>query len=378
MTQRNVLVVAGDASGDAHAAALVKAVNTTLPGLHWAGVAGPNLRAQGVDALVRTETMNMVGVFEVLTKLPVIKRAQKNLQHWIQKARPDLIVLVDFGGFNLRLAKWIKRHYKTIPIFYYIAPQIWASRPGRIRTIKAAVDAVGVLFPFEQPLYEAAEVTAYQVPHPVLNHLDSRLDRDTARDRFGFNNTQQVIGLLPGSRAGEIKRLLPILLETAKLLVREDANRQFVLPVASTVSFEIIAQACQATGLPIHCTQSSLYEALPSCDAAIVASGTASLEVALLGIPSILLYKVHPITYWIARRLIRIPYLGIVNVLLDSEVMPECLQSQAEPQHLVKTLNATISNKNIQLKEFERLHMLLSAKSNLKQPEDIVVHMLNN
>ncbi len=339
----SMMLLAGDASGDVHAAKLVTALQAQHPTVSYFGMAGKYMRAAGVEAIIPTENLNMVGVVEVLCAASKIWRTKKALQAALLARKPNLVILVDFSGFNLRFAKWIKSQGDT-KIVYYIPPQLWASRPKRMRYIQRYVDEVAFIFPFEKTLYESAGVSAHYVGHPLVSAIENAPTYLTAKQALGFSETQSIIGLLPGSRVGEVKALLPEMLAAANLYWVQHPNTEFVLPVAKSLDFKWVAEYCAQSGLPIQCVKRPTIETLPACDACWVASGTASLEVAWLGIPAVLVYKVHPITYWIARWVMRAPYLGIANIMLNKSVMPELIQSQVNGQALFENLEAVLDS----------------------------------
>ncbi len=326
---KHYFIVAGEASGDLLGAELCQQIKQHDPHAQFSGMAGPQMRHAGVDALVDAETMSIVGIWEVLKHLPKIRRVMRRLQLALLEHKPDVLILIDYPGFNLRLAKFASQH--GIKVFYYVSPQIWAWRAGRIKTIKQNVDHMAVLFQFERDIYRKAGVPVTLAGHPLRHMVPSNLEQHICQQQLKLDTSQQpIIGLMPGSRIQEISRLLPTLLESATQLMQRYPRAQFLLPIADSLDKSFFTQ------LPdnIHCITNNTYAAIKACDAVICASGTATLEVSLLQVPMVLVYKVAPLSYVIGKRLIKTPYIGLCNIVAEEPVCEELIQDQANADNI--------------------------------------------
>jgi lipid-A-disaccharide synthase len=324
---KSVLIVSGEVSGDQHGAKLVSEVLKIEPDIHFFGIGGEKMRQAGVKILFDNKPLSVVGVTEILSHALPIFRAWQIIQQAIKEQRPDLIVLIDYPGFNLRLARTAKN--KSIPVLYYISPQIWAWKRHRVRLIKECVNKMLVVFPFEAEIYRKENVPVEFVGHPLSGTVHPNMTQQQAREHFHINNDVRIIGLLPGSRKKEIQRLLPLLLESAKHLKAQFPDLAFILPVASPLTRKDIDPYIENYHLPIHIIQGHFYDALQLCDAAIVSSGTATLETALMGIPMVIVYKTSPITYFLAKRVIKIPHIGLCNIVAGRQIVVELIQNEA-------------------------------------------------
>ncbi len=327
-----VAIVAGEPSGDAHAAALVKGVLAQRPGVQFKGIAGPQMRAAGVEAVVNAEVMAVVGLVEVLAHYPTLHRALERMRQLLREERPDLLVLVDYPDFNLRLAKTAKE--VGVKVLYYISPQIWAWRQERVWTIKERVDMMAVVFPFEVPFYERAGVPVRYVGHPLSEEVNSALDKASARDRYNVPLESPVLGLLPGSRRSELKRLLPLMVESARLLHAKHPELHFLLPLSPSLDPVLLTPHLDPT-LPITVVPGEFYETVTACDAVLTASGTATLEVALLGVPLAVVYRIKPLSYAIMSRMIKVDHIALCNIVAQRRIARELIQHDATPTKLV-------------------------------------------
>lgn len=325
---------AGEASGDKHAAAVFLAMQAHLPGLRGTGMGSAAMREAGIELNVDSSNIGVVGLGEVLRHYGAIRRALKVMQHAVCTQRPDLLICVDYKEFNLKLA----RHAKScgIKVLFYVSPQVWAWRPGRVKKYGAAIDMMAVIFPFETAFYDAHNIPVRYVGHPLAGRVHASAPRDVLMHQFGLDPSRPVLGLLPGSRKAEVQRLLPVMLQTAALLQQERPGLQFILPQAATIHDELIQPLLDAA--PVHVTRvlQRSYDVLACCDAALVASGTATLETALMSIPMAVLYKVSPLTYTLLKPLIRIPNIALVNIVAERRVVQEFVQNAAQPQAIAQ------------------------------------------
>jgi len=332
MKSKKILLVAGEVSGDLHGSRLVEAVQRIDPDIEFFGIGGEGLERAGMKLLYPSQSLSVVGITEVFFKLRAILKALQGLKKSIDRERPDLVILIDFPDFNLRLAKMAQR--KGIPILYYIGPQVWAWRPRRIKLIARLVKKMIVLFPFEVPLYQAAGVDVEWVGHPLLDIVKPTLSREKAFQQFGLDPRRRTVGLLPGSRKHEVERLLPPLLASAHLLQKEIPDLQFVIPLAPGLPKTLLLSRMGNISVPVAVVEGFTYDVMNLSELLIVASGTATLEGAIVGKPMIIVYKVSFLSYWVGRALIRLDHIGLVNLVAEKEIVPELIQKDVNPQQI--------------------------------------------
>jgi lipid-A-disaccharide synthase len=324
-----IMIVAGEASGDLHGSNLVKEALRLRAGLAFFGIGGPRMREAGVTTLVDSSEMAVVGLIEVISHFSVIWRALSTLKRIIRTDPPDLLILIDYPDFNLHLAKAAKR--AGVKVLYYISPQVWAWRVGRVKKIARVVDRMAVVFPFEVPFYEKEGVPVTFVGHPLVDTVRPTMTRAAALAFFGLNTEHTTIGLFPGSRRGELKNLLPTILAAARLLKSRFPDTQFILPLASSLAAEDLAPYLAGSGLDIKIVEGTGYDVMQVCDAIITVSGTVTLEIALMGVPMVIIYRVSPMTYAVGKRLVRVEHAGLCNIVAGERVVRELIQDDAEP-----------------------------------------------
>ena len=337
--ERRLLVVAGEPSGDAHAGRLVRALKRSG---RWRmrGVAGPAMRASGVEPVIRQEDLAVIGFSGILAKLPALLRARGRLLAEVSSFRPDVVVLVDYPGFNLRLGPELKK--RGARVFYYIAPQVWAWHAERAREMARWVDRLAVVFPFEEPLFREAGVNATFVGHPLLDDLAPEVDEATFRAELGITSAATLVGLLPGSRQAELDAHARVLLEAAqKLRTDRPAGVVPVLALAPGLKLDRVP-ATLRTSARIVTNRTHCVQAFSACCA--VASGTATLETALFGTPLAIIYRVGRVNHAIARRVIRLSHIGLPNIVAGKEVAPELLQDALEPGRLAALLGGWLGD----------------------------------
>jgi len=323
------MIVAGEASGDLHGSNLVKEALRKNPGLSFFGMGGPKMREAGVTTLIDSSEMAVVGLIEVISHFPVIYRAFSTLKKIIRTDPPDLLILIDYPDFNLHLAKVAKS--AGVRVLYYISPQIWAWRVGRVKKIAKLVDRMAVVFPFEVPFYEKGGVPVTFVGHPLVDIVHPTMTRAEAQASFGLDPAKRTVGLFPGSRKGEIRNLSATILEAATLLKKHFPDLQFILPLASSLTNEDIAPFLKSSSLDIRVIEEKVYDVMQVCDAIITVSGTVTLEAALMGAPMVIIYRVSPFTYAVGKRLIKVDHIGICNIVAGERVVRELIQDDAEP-----------------------------------------------
>jgi lipid-A-disaccharide synthase len=322
-TQR-LLLVAGEASGDLHGGHLARALRADQPALQLLGVGGRQMRQAGVELLFDIRDLAVVGAVEALHSLRTLWHVYRTLLETVQRTPVDAVLLIDFPGFNLKLAKAMAR--RGIPVLYYIAPQIWAWHPGRVEKIRRRVRKLFVILPFEVSLYRDAGIDAEFVGHPLLDLVQPAGSKADARVRCGLNPTAPVVGLLPGSRRSELQYLLGPMLAAAAQIRAQLPAAQFILPLADTLQPEEVQRAVETAPVPIRLVQQQTYAAMQAADVLLVASGTATLEAALIGTPMVIVYKAHRLTYRLARLVMRVTSIGLPNVIAGRRIVPELWQ----------------------------------------------------
>lgn len=336
--ERRLLVVAGEASGDHHAANLLNSLSAHGP---WtaSGVAGPRMRAAGVKALVPQEELAVIGFSGILAKLPLLFSTRAKLLAEYDRIRPDAVVLVDYPGFNLRLGPELKR--RGARVFYYIAPQVWAWHPERAAEMARWVDRLVVVFPFEESIFRDAGVATTFVGHPLLDDLAPEIPEAELRHELGLDSCARILGLLPGSRSGELRALARPLLEAAQIVRRQCPDVVPVLAQAHAVSLEGVP-ARLLEGVRVVRARTRAVQSFASC--CVVASGTATLETALFGTPLVIVYRVGWLNHAIAKRVIRLPHIGLPNIVAGREVAPELLQDALTADALAHIVCAWLSD----------------------------------
>ncbi len=344
-----VLVAAGDASGDQHAADFVEAFLERRPGARFIGMGGDSMARSGVELLVHQRDLAVGGFLELASSATVIVRAWRRLSRALSEFHPDLIVLVDSGGFNLPFARRAKRLSRA-PLFYYVAPQVWAWRRGRIRKLARRVDRLGVIFPFEAACYAGTSLQVDYVGHPLVDTLGAkalRPGRDQARRSLGIDHAGDLVLLTPGSRRNELAQQLGLQLETARLIHRERPELVFALALAPNLEREWVESALRAAALP-HDLQLSIIEgdshtAILAADVILAKPGTITIEAALLERPMVVMGRTHPFTAAILRHALKVPYLAMPNVIAGAAIVPELLQRDAEPRRIAAAVIELLS-----------------------------------
>jgi lipid-A-disaccharide synthase len=332
---RRILIVAGEASGDLHGARLVEALRRLDPRLSVEGMGGTQMRNAGVGLLADAGDTAVVGLTELWEKRRALQGALRRLREHLQAARPALLICIDFPDFNLLLAR--TAHRLGIPVCYFISPQVWAWRRGRIRTIRRLVRKMLVLFQFEESLYRDAGVDVTFVGHPLLDALAEVPPRSACRAALGIPESTPVLGLLPGSRQAEIRRLLPLLLATASRLTATRPNLTLLLGLAPTLDRAAVEAVVAASGVPVRVVQGRTYEVMRASDLLLAVSGTATLEAAILGSPMIITYRVGILSWYAARLLVRVRFIGLPNLVVNDGIVPELIQFDATPERLAAT-----------------------------------------
>jgi lipid-A-disaccharide synthase len=349
---KEIMLVVGEASGDIHGAHFVQSLHQRDPAVKVFGVAGEQLQRTNFEALFSVSRLTGMGLVELAGNLKNLWRAYRLLRRALRERRPNLLVLIDFPEFNLRLARLAKS--LKIPVLYYISPQIWAWRRGRVRQIARWVNQMAVVFPFEVPFYEAHGIKVTFVGHPLLETVKVRESRETVLTGIGLDPTKSTIALLPGSRHGEVSRHLRVMLDAA-VRFRQQREIQFLCVCASTIDATEITAALESLGLRMPIVNKDRYDAIHSVDLVWTASGTATLETALLGIPMIIIYRLSWPTYLLARALVRVDHIGMVNLIAGERLMPELIQRDATPERIVAESRNLLDNATVRSAIVEKL-----------------------
>jgi lipid-A-disaccharide synthase len=335
MPDKKIFIIAGEASGDLHGARLVEHLFSRCPGLTVYGIGGDEMKRAGVQLACHASELAVVGLVEVVGRLRTILRAFRMVRRSLSEDRPDLVVLIDFPDFNLRVARQAAR--RGIPVVYYISPQIWAWRRSRIGQIARHVTHMIVIFPFEEAMYRDHGVPVTYVGHPLMDrfepeHLEEKSEE--AYVRHGLSPLYPILGLFPGSRTGEVASLLPVMMGAARLLHRRFPQMQFLLGQGPGLGEEVYQGFLDGAGIPLVCMREGIGPGAGVCDLALVASGTATLELALLGVPMIVVYRVSRLTFALGRLLVRVPMIAMVNLVSEKAVVPELIQGDLTEETL--------------------------------------------
>jgi len=353
----HIVMVAGEDSGDFHGANLAAALKLEVPEIKLSGIGGRKMEAEGVELIFPSSRLSVIGLTEVLGRLADIIAGRRAIRRHLLDCRPDLLVLIDFPGFNLHLVAPFA-HKLNIPIVYYISPKVWAWRQGRVATINLLIKKVLVILPFEEEFFRQHNVAVEYVGHPLLDEFKNFKCRD--------RRTSSVIALIPGSRNGEIKRLLPEMITAARLYARKKPESRFLIPVAPSISAAMIAELIPADFCD-HVTllHEPLKTALKDAAFALVTSGTATLETALAEVPMVVVYKASQISYEVGRRVVKLPFFSLVNLIADKEVVPELLQGETVPENIVAQMRTILDDKRRYTRTIKELKEL---KSRLGKP----------
>jgi len=343
--ERKILIVAGETSGDLHGAHLIKAALSLDPKLHFYGVGGVHLRSMGTEVVFDNAQVAVVGIVEVLSKLGSIYRVFRWLKRSLDRDKPALAILIDFPDFNLRLAK--EANKRGIPVFYYISPQVWAWRKGRVKKIAKLVHKLVVILPFEVSFYRERGIDCEFVGHPLIDIVKPHLAKEKALDIFRLDKDKRTIGLLPGSRREEVHNLLPVLLKSAHLLLRDFPNLQFVIPIAPAINRFEVEKYIADSNVDIRVVGEHTYDVLNICDLIITASGTATLEATIMSTPMIIVYKVSFLSYLVGRLLVKVKNIGLVNLIAEERIVPELIQRQASPVNIFNEASRMLKNPHL-------------------------------
>ena len=350
-----ILFSAGEASGDTHAANMFLEIKKHQPDIKGIGMGGVKMAEAGIDLRYNSANIAVIGVVEVLKHYGEIRGALNLMKHIIKNERPDLLICVDYKEFNFKLAKFAKQ--QGIKVLFYVSPQVWAWRESRVKAYGEVIDMMAVIFPFETAYYEKENIPVRYVGHPSVDKVHPKHSKAEDLAHFKLDATQPIIGLLPGSRANEIKCLLPVMLEAAQQLKTKFPTAQFLLPQADSIPDKLLEQYPLNN---IQIIKHQPYDVIQCCDAVMTSSGTATLEIALLTVPMVICYKLSTITYWLGRLLVKTPFIGLPNIVAGQRIVQEFIQHDANANNLAaeieriltdKTYQATMQNNLTQVKQ---------------------------
>lgn len=370
-----ILISAGEASGDVHAAAVTKALKKIDPSCEVFGMGGDCLREAGGEVLFDIKEHGVMGFIEVVKKLPALFKLRSDFGRVMDERRPDCLVTVDYPGFNMKLAKLAKD--KGIPVVSYIPPSAWAWNKGRATKVAKLVTKIASIFPFEYDVYKDAGADVEFVGHPLIDIVKPELDRKQALDFAGKQSGRRLILLLPGSRLMEIQKMLPTLLDAAKLISEKEPDIDFAMPRASTIPKEMLEGMIEKSGLKVKIVEGHIYDVMSVADLALATSGTVTLEAALCGLGCVIVYKTSPISAFIARRVINIPDIGLPNIVAGRHILPELLQEDFTPEKTAQeALQLLEPERNVQMKQdLEYVRERLGAPGAVNRVAELVLRV---
>ncbi|MBP2638351.1 MAG: lpxB [Firmicutes bacterium] len=340
-----IMFSVGEASGDMHGASVANALKLLQPDIELFGMGSKAMRSAGVRVDYDIAGQGIMGLVEVVKNLGKLFELRDNLAALMDHERPDALVVIDYPDFNMRLAKIAKS--KGIPVVSYISPSAWAWRRGRAKGVAETVDKVAAIFPFEAEIYREAGADVTFVGHPLLDIVKPALAKEEASQYFHVDPAKPVILFMPGSRQQEIAKLLPVMLEAGQLILKNIPDCQFYLPIASTISQEILQNIINNYQVPVTLTTEYTYDLMGLADVAIAASGTATLETSIMGAPTVILYKMAPLTYFLGKFLVKIPDIGLPNIVAGRRIVPELLQDDANPQNIADETVKLFTDKQV-------------------------------
>jgi lipid-A-disaccharide synthase len=360
---KTIMIIAGEASGDMHGASLVREMLRIDPSLNFYGIGGNRMQDAGVKLLVNAAETAVVGLTEVISKFGTLFRIIRQVKKSLDEMKPELVILIDYPDFNLNFVAPAAKK-RNIKIFYYISPQVWAWRKSRINKIKRLVDKMAVILPFEVDTYAAKGFVVDYVGHPLLDLVKPAYSKQESRKIFDLDESKTTIGLLPGSRTSEVIKLLPEMLKTAEILAQKIPDIQFVLPLADTLEENMVNEIISRFTIRVKVIGGHTYDVISCMDLGIVASGTATLETALLGVPMIIIYKISPLSYFIGRLIVNVKNIGLANIIAGKTVVPELIQNEASGENIAQEALAILNNAERRKQIIEELTAIRSKLGN--------------
>ncbi len=375
--EKNIFWVAGENSGDLHASMVIKALNERGNNYHHLGIGGHRMQAHGFKSMFPFQKFSIMGFLEVVQSLPFIWRVEQKIYKILENIKPDLVVLVDYPGFNLRLAR--RAYDLDIPVLYFICPQFWAWRHSRVKQLKENTNFVASILPFEKESLDIHRVTSAYVGHPIAEEIKIEVDREQFARTFGLDPDKEWIGFMPGSRDSEIIKMLPAFIDAIKRFRTDEF--QFLVSKAHTVNHELFMSYFPENILKrVFLIDGYMYEMIKYSRFMVVTSGTATLETAYIGTPFIIVYKSSRLSYSIARRLVRIKRIGLPNIILENDIVPELIQDEVTGENIYTRILEFLNNREEYEKmaaELARVREMLSEKKASQEVASIIEEMVN-
>lgn len=344
-----IMISAGEASGDLHGANLAKAIKSICPEAELFGMGGAKMASAGVEILQGIDELGVIGLFAGLGLVRKLFKIRTCMLEEIKTREADVLIVIDYPEYNTRFAK--KAYEMGIPVVFFICPSAWAWRKGRAKDVAKISNRVASIFPFEAEVYKEAGANVTYVGHPLVDIVKPALSLEEARIHFQIDPLKKQILLMPGSRKQEIETLLPPMLDAAEILVGKDPNLEFFLPIASTISKKEIEAMTKEKKAPIQIIEGNAYDLISVCQVGMIGSGTATLEAALLNVPSVIIYKVAPMTYWLGKKLIKLNHFGLPNIVAQKEILPELIQKEVTGEKIAERISNWLYDK----KEYEKV-----------------------
>ncbi len=369
-----VMMIAGEVSGDVHGAGVVRELKRRQPSIEIYGIGGERMEREGMTLTYHVRELSFMGFIEVLKHLPLIRSVERTLEQLLVLKKPDVVVLIDYPGFNLRFARKVKKH--GVKVVYYISPQVWAWKKGRVKKMRGLLDKMLVVFPFEEEIYRNEGIDVKFVGHPLLEELNVEFTRDQFCKRFGVDPQKKILALIPGSRRQEVQNLFSVMARAAGVL-QDEEDLEVVVAVAPNLHKELFRMYLPESNR-LHFVENATHEVMKYADLAVVTSGTATLETACFETPMIIVYRTSWLTYLIARSLVRIKNIGLVNIVAGKTIVPELIQHNVTVQRIVELASGLINNEAQQTameKSLSAVKGLLGTKIASANVADVILAM---
>lgn len=373
-----IMLSAGEASGDLHGGNLAKMLKELCPTAELFGMGGSQMEKAGVEILRGIDDLGVMGLGGSIKLIRKLFQIRTLLLEEAERRKPDVLVVIDYPEFNTRLAR--SAHKRGIPVVFYISPSAWAWRKGRAKDVAAISRRVAAIFPFEAEVYREAGASVVEVGHPLVDIVKATRSREEARRYFGISEGKKAILLMPGSRKQELEKLLPPMLDTVELLQSKRSDLEFFLPLASTVGDDWIKPWCESRNLEIHLVRDFTYDLMSICEAGIITSGTACLEAALMKVPSVIIYKASSLTYVLGKKLVKIPYFGLPNIVAGRQVQPELIQEQVQPAKIAQFIELWLDDRLAReqvLKDLEEVREKLGGSGAIRRTAEAIITVAN-
>jgi lipid-A-disaccharide synthase len=373
------MIIAGEASGDLYGACLAAEMRRQEPTIRFFGMGGDRMRGEGVETLINADDMAVMGLVEVVAHARAIYRAYSRLKAILLSEPPELLILIDYQEFNQILARVAKK--AGVRVLFFISPQFWAWRPGRVKKMARIVDHMAVLFPFEVAPYEREGVPVTFVGHPLLDIVHPSLERGEAQQQFRLDPSRRTVGLFPGSRRSEIRLQFEEIVGAAKLLNERFPGLQFILPLAPSLNRQDLELALSAAGVECLVVEGQVYDVMQVCDAAIAVSGTVTLELTLIGVPMVIIYRVSPFTYHVGKLLVKIEHMGICNIVSGERIVPELLQDEVTSERIAREIGRMLTDEaylTTMKKKLVHVRSLLGSGGCLQRVAEVALTMLRS